>query len=343
MYLRTAPLLTEFGGVSLKREIFSYHLPDDCIAQHPADRRDGSRLLFLDAGNGERRDHRFSEITGLLRCGDCLVFNDTRVLPARLHGKKATGGKAEILIERIIAGQRVLAQIKASKVPRSGTVLYFGKGYQAHVGERQHDLFELDFGTGRDVLEMLADIGQVPLPPYIRRSPDSTDRVRYQTVFARHDGAVAAPTAALHFDECLLEQLDIMGVKRCFLTLHVGAGTFQPGREEVIEKHRMHSEFAIVPQSTCDQINRVRARGGRIIAVGTTVVRALETASAPGYLQAYAGETDIFIYPGYTFNMVDCLLTNFHVPESTLLMLVCAFAGRRRVLDTYAGWTWLIL
>lgn len=324
-----------FGIIELKREQFSYHLPAERIAQFPARRRGESRLLHLDAASGKRSEYRFGELTRLLRTGDCLVLNDTRVIPARLLGRKESGGKVEILIERVLDSHRALAQVKTSKAPRPGTMLHFDPGFRARVGPRRDDLFELDFVGVSELGETMAQIGHLPLPPYIRRSPAADDAKRYQTVFGRHDGAVAAPTAALHFDEQMLQRITAMGVECCFITLHVGAATFRPVREEYIEHHRMHTERVVVPQATCDTVNRVRGAGGRIVAVGTTVVRALETAGRDGRLHEFDGETDIFIYPGYRFRLTDCLLTNFHVPESTLLMLVCAFAGRQRVLDCY--------
>lgn len=313
---------------------FRYELPQALIAQRPADRRRDSRLLVLDGRSGALEDRRFSEIGSLLRPGDLLVLNDTRVVPARLEGKKTSGGAVEILLERPLDKRRFLAQVRASKSPRSGTVIRIGE-VEATVRSRRGDLFELELADGHSPKSLMRDYGTMPLPPYIRRPASDSDNDRYQTVYARREGAVAAPTAGLHIDQTLLDEIRIAGVEIGFLTLHVGAGTFQPVRCERIEEHAMHKERVVVPEDLCRQIERTRARDGRIVAVGTTTVRALETASSGGSTLPFEGETDLFLYPGCTFRCVDALLTNFHLPGSTLLMLVCAFAGREHVLRAY--------
>jgi S-adenosylmethionine:tRNA ribosyltransferase-isomerase len=340
----------------MQRSDFYYDLPPGLIAQHPPTLRGESRLLHLDGGTGAVQDLQFNDLTQLVRPGDLLVFNDTRVIPARLWGVKASGGKVEVLIERILDECRVWAHVRASKAPRPGGRLIF-QGIEAEMLGRQGDLFELRFdmpdnrGGGavgastpqgsspRSLLDILEQIGQVPLPPYIHRPgspPDpAEDRERYQTVYARHPGAVAAPTAGLHFDTPLLARLRAMGVHSAFVTLHVGAGTFQPVRAERLEDHLMHVEYVRVDAAVCEQVRAARARGGRVIAVGTTAVRSLESASRGGVIEPFAGDTGIFIYPGYHFVSVDALITNFHLPESTLLMLVCAFGGYTPVMKAY--------
>jgi S-adenosylmethionine:tRNA ribosyltransferase-isomerase len=317
----------------MRRRDFHYDLPSELIAQHPAPRRSDSRLLVLEGASGAVTDRVFRELPELLRGGDLLVFNDTRVIPARLFGCKETGGRVEVLVERVVDERRVLAHVRASKAPKPGSVLYLEESLAVEVAGRQGDLFELRFEA--PALESLERHGRIPLPPYIDRQADEPDLERYQTVYARRRGAVAAPTAGLHFDQELLEQIRAMGVASAYVTLHVGAGTFQPVRAEDIREHRMHREYLEVPEATCRAIRETRARGGRVVAVGTTVVRALESAAANGELAPFSGETDIFIYPGYRFRVVDALVTNFHLPESTLLMLVSAFAGREQVLGAY--------
>ncbi len=320
---------------------FDYHLPAELIAQHPTPERTGSRLLHLDGNTGAFIDRQFRDLPGLIRAGDVLVFNNTKVIKARLHGAKETGGKVEALIERVLAdGQRALAHVRASKSPQPGSMLWFG-GADADVKAtmigRVDDLFELDFGA--DVHGILERIGEVPLPPYIEHSADATDTARYQTVYARHPGSVAAPTAGLHFDDALLADLQAQGVALAYVTLHVGAGTFQPVRDDDISKHVMHSEWYDVPAETVDAIGRARASGGRVIAVGTTSMRTLEAASSggeDGQLRAGSAETKIFITPGYAFKTVDRLITNFHLPKSTLMMLVSAFAGTENIQCAYA-------
>jgi len=313
---------------------FDFHLPEHLIARRPTPERPGSRLLTLTREGLAHR--RFPDLLTLLRPGDLLVFNDTRVIPARLFGHKASGGRIEVLVERLLDTHRALAHVRASKAPKPGTRLLFDEGISATMVARQGELFELLFDGSDDLLTVLDRIGHMPLPPYIDRPDDEQDLSRYQTVYARHPGAVAAPTAGLHFDEALLAALREHGVDTAFVTLHVGAGTFQPVRAEVVTEHVMHSERYQVPEALVEQVARTRAAGGRVVAVGTTSLRALESASAGGALAAGQGETDIFIYPGYRFRCVDALVTNFHLPRSTLLMLVSALAGRERILAAYA-------
>lgn len=326
----------------MKRTDFSFHLPEQLIARYPASERRGSRLLCLDGAGGEVSHRQFTDFTDLVEAGDLLVFNNTRVIPARLYGQKDTGGKLEILIERITGDHTALAHVRASKSPRPGTglLLYLKNGemsaHAATVVGREGDLFELQFSSREPLLALLDKLGHVPLPPYIDRADEATDLERYQTVYAHRPGAVAAPTAGLHFDDAMLAELESKGVDSAFVTLHVGAGTFQPVRAENIEDHVMHAEWLEVSDEACRKVRRTRAAGGRVIAVGTTSVRCLESASQGGEIRPFCGDTDIFIYPGYRFQSVDGLLTNFHLPESTLLMLVSAFAGREQVLAAYA-------
>jgi S-adenosylmethionine:tRNA ribosyltransferase-isomerase len=309
---------------------FDYELPNELIARFPAGDRRGSRLLEV---GDELRDRQFSELPALLENGDLLVFNDTRVIPARLAATKDTGGKAEILIERVEGQRSALAQVRASKSPRQGSHLVLSDGGKARVDGREGEFFLLTFY--QNVLEVLESIGEVPLPPYLDREATEQDIERYQTVYAKDPGAVAAPTAGLHFDEAMLEETRAMGVRHAWVTLHVGAGTFQNLREEHIEENRLHSERVEVGIECCDAVNETRAAGGRVIAVGTTSVRALETASRRGEIMPFDGETELFILPGYEFLAVDAMITNFHLPQSSLLMLVSAFAGTERVLRAY--------
>ncbi len=318
----------------MRRRDFHYDLPDELIARHPAPRRSDSRLLHLDGRTGALADRGFADLPELLRAGDLLVFNDTRVVPARLHGRKETGGRVEILLERVIGSGRALVQLRASKPPANGMRIHLPGGMEAAVVGRDEDFWVLDFGA--DPAEVFERHGEMPLPPYLHRPVEVEDRERYQTVYARAPGAVAAPTAGLHFDAPLLGACERAGVARACVTLHVGAGTFQPVRVDEIAEHRMHAERAEVPAATCDAVAACRARGGRVVAVGTTAVRALESAAAGGRLEPCAGDTRLFITPGFRFRVVDALLTNFHLPESTLLMLVCAFAGRGHALAAYA-------
>ncbi|MBI2970326.1 MAG: tRNA preQ1(34) S-adenosylmethionine ribosyltransferase-isomerase QueA [Gammaproteobacteria bacterium] len=317
------------------RRDFAYELPDGLIAQYPAPRRDAARLLCLDRRTGDIMDRRFTEFPHLLQAGDLVVLNDTRVLPARLLGRKATGGRVEVLVERIIDVGRMLAQVRASKSPRAGSTISVDGGGELHVEGREGEFFILAVKNDGRAADLVEAVGHVPLPPYIRRADEAPDRDRYQTVYARHPGAVAAPTAGLHFTDEMIKGFTANGIATRYLTLHVGAGTFQPVRAERIEEHVMHKERFEVPEALCAEIRAVRERKGRVVAVGTTCVRALESAARTGGLKPANGETDIFIYPGFEFRIVDALLTNFHLPESTLLMLVCAFAGRERVLRAY--------
>ena len=319
----------------LQKSDFHFDLPPELIAQQPLAQRTASRLLVLDGATGRLSDRRFAELPQLLRAGDLLVFNDTRVLTARLFGVKESGGQIELLIERLLGGQRALAQCRASKTPRPGQRLTLEGGVEAEVIGRRDEFFEIRFHTGEPLPALLERIGHMPLPPYIARADAGEDRTRYQTVFARAAGAVAAPTAGLHFDEVLLAQLDAAGIERAFVTLHVGAGTFQPLRVDELTGHRMHAEWLEVSADTATRVNAARAQGRRVVAVGTTVVRALESSAGDDGVRPFAGETRIFIYPRYRFRMVDALITNFHLPESTLLMLVCAFAGTDKVLAAY--------
>ena len=313
---------------------FHFDLPESLIARHPLAERRGSRLLVLDGPSGELNHRHFADLLGYLQPGDLMVFNDTRVIPARLFGQKASGGKLEILVERVLDEERVLAHVRSSKSPKPGSRILIDGGAEAEMVVRHEALFELKFAE--PVLPLLERVGHMPLPPYIDRPDEAEDRERYQTVYARNAGAVAAPTAGLHFDEPLLEAIRAKGVATAFVTLHVGAGTFQPVRVEKIEDHHMHREWLQVDQSVVDAVAACRARGGRVIAVGTTSVRSLESAARDGELKAFAGETDIFLYPGRPFHVVDALVTNFHLPESTLLMLVSAFAGYRETMAAYA-------
>ena len=314
---------------------FDYHLPAELIAQHPATERAGSRLLHLDGNRGDVVDRQFRDLPGLMRAGDVLVFNNTRVIKARLHGHKKSGGKVEVLVERVLPGAiRALAHVRASKSPLPGSKLLFSDGVIATMVARADDLFELDFGA--NVHEILQRVGEVPLPPYIAHQADNDDEARYQTVYARHPGSVAAPTAGLHFDDAMLASLQAQGVRLTYVTLHVGAGTFRPVRDDDISRHVMHSEWYDVPAETVVAIAEAKANGGRVIAVGTTSMRTLEAASHEGSLQAGAGETKIFITPGYEFQIADRLITNFHLPKSTLMMLVSAFAGTQNIQRAYA-------
>ncbi len=333
----------------MKTREFHYELPAELIAQKPTEVRTQSRLLHYNRASKAIAHLQFQNIPDLIKPGDLLVFNNTRVIPARLYGFKETGGKVEILVERLISDTQCMAHVKASKTPKVGSRINLFKTnkisqqtlkYTVVIEGRDEDLFILRSETDDHVptasmAEIMEDIGHMPLPPYINREDNDEDFSRYQTVYAETPGAVAAPTAGLHFDQTLLKTLHDNGVKSAFVTLHVGAGTFQPVRSEQIEDHKMHFEYLVVPQETVDKCLQTREKGGRIIAVGTTTVRSLETASLNGKLQAYAGETDIFIYPGYTFNTVDALITNFHLPESTLLMLISALAGKAEMLRCY--------
>ncbi len=317
----------------MRRDDFTYGLPEELIAQAPLPERSGSRLLVLDRSTGEVSDRNMKQLPALLRAGDLLVFNDTRVVAARLIGAKPSGGRVEIFLERALEGPQALAQVSASKPIRPGLQIATPGG-AVRVIERRDDLWVIE--TPGPALEFFEAWGQVPLPPYIHRTADADDRERYQSIFARDNGAVAAPTASLHFDRVLADEIAARGVSRTFVTLHVGAGTFQPIRTDDLESHTMHAERVSVGAEACEAMERARADGGRVIAIGTTVVRALESAAlAVGKGRPWTGESRLFIRPGFQFQLVDALLTNFHLPESTLLMLVCALAGRERVLAAY--------
>jgi len=320
----------------LKRSDFHYDLPPELIAQAPLPERSASRLLVVPPLPAPLLDRGVRDLPDLLRAGDLLVFNDTRVIPARLHGQKSSGGRVEILIERLLPDAQARVQLKASKSPRPGARIALDAGGEAEVLGREGEFYRLRFHVEGTLEAWLQHAGRLPLPPYIQRAADTDDDARYQTVFARETGAVAAPTAGLHFDETLLDGLRARGIDSGHVTLHVGAGTFQPVRVDDLAEHRMHSEWLNVGAHLVEQVRATRARGGRVIAVGTTVVRALESAQRDGVLQPFAGETSIFILPGYRIRSVDALLTNFHLPESTLLMLVSAFAGRERIRAAYA-------
>ena len=327
----------------MRRQDFYYDLPDNLIARFPTAERSGSRLLYLDGMTGNLVHSAFSQLPAFLKPGDLLVFNDTKVIPARLYGHKSTGGKVEILIERILSESRALAHLRASKTPTTGAEITLEHGVSITITERRGALFLLNFND-LAVLDVLNEIGHIPLPPYIDRNDECIDHERYQTVFGRYPGAVAAPTAGLHFDQALLDRLDKAGIETVFITLHVGAGTFQSMRVDNVAEHTMHSEIMTIDPAVCKVVNKAKTEGRRVIAVGTTCVRALETAAfntdasksdKNGNLEPYQGETSIFIYPGYQFKVVDALITNFHLPESTLLMLVSAFAGYANVMKAY--------
>ena len=318
---------------AMRIEEFDYELPPALIAQFPAAERAAGRMLHLDGNTGACSDHLFADLPRFVREGDLFVFNDTRVIKARLLGVKQTGGRVEALVERVVGARRALAMLRASHTPLPGQKIVFGNADTAVVVERQENFFLLEFGD--EVWSVLDRLGEVPLPPYIERPAGIEDLARYQTIYARHPGAVAAPTAGLHFDQAMLDRLIACGAGLAFVTLHVGAGTFQPVREDEIDRHIMHSEHYSIPDETVRAVADVRSRGGRITAVGTTSLRALEAAAQSGELGAGEGETRLFITPGYGFRMVDRLLTNFHLPRSTLLMLVSAFAGIEHIRDAY--------
>jgi len=319
----------------MQRTDFNFELPESLIAQYPCEPRSHSRLLHLEPVTGKCHDYHFFDLPKLLQKNDLLIFNDTKVIPARLFGQKTTGGKIEILVESILDSQHILAQLRHSKSVKLGSCIHLTDQIQVIAVARRDNFFVLQFLDERPVLEILQLIGHIPLPPYIQRPDTVQDSERYQTVYAKRAGAVAAPTAGLHFDQALLQQLQEQGVDMAFVTLHVGAGTFAPIRVNDLSQHQMHQEYVEVTASVCEQIAATRQKGGRVIAVGTTCVRALETAAQNGKLQPYQGHTRLFITPGYQFRVVDALVTNFHLPESTLLMLVCAFAGQHAVLAAY--------
>ena len=332
IFYTLAGQLTANHNESMRKHHFRFDLPDDLIALHPAEDRRGSRLMCLDE-LGNIQHQQFTDLLQHLQKGDLLVFNNTKVIPARLFGKKETGGHVEVLIERIVDSCTAQAHIRASKSPKHNSILYFDEDFCAQMLGRVNDLFELRFNA--PLLELLDKIGHIPLPPYIDREDNLEDKSRYQTVYAENPGAVAAPTAGLHFDNQLLDDIKAKGANLAFVTLHVGAGTFQPVRVDNIDEHQMHSEWLQVSEFVCEQIKQTKARGGRVIAVGTTSVRCLETATSSGSIAPFEGETDIFIYPGYKFQLVDGLITNFHLSESTLIMLVCAFSGYTPIMQAY--------
>ena len=319
----------------MRRSDFFYDLPDELIAQHPAGKRGDSRMLCLNGGTGVLADCDFADLPGLLQPGDLLVFNNTQVMPARMYGYKATGGKVEILLERILEPRRAMVHIRASKSPKPGVQIIIGDGCKVEVVGRSEALFEI-VCPAMDFIDLMHKEGHMPLPPYISREDEALDQERYQTVYARKPGAVAAPTAGLHFDQAMLAQLKSQGIDSAWVTLHVGAGTFQSVRADRLEDHLMHSEYVEVDKTVCTKVKATREQGGRIVAVGTTSVRSLESAAAAtGEVAPFQGDTRLFITPGYTFRCVDALITNFHLPESTLLMLVSAFAGYESVMAAY--------
>lgn len=315
----------------MQRSDFNYSLPQDLIAQRPLADRSASRLLHLSPPS--MVDRQFTELPNLIEPGDLLVFNDTRVIPARVIGAKPTGGQVEVLLERVLGSRRILAQVGASKPLRTEVPVQLPGGVQATLVGRHDDLFELELTA--EPVAYFQQYGAMPLPPYIERAADGDDNDRYQTVFARELGAVAAPTAGLHFDAAIMQRCIDRGAQFAYLTLHVGAGTFQPLRVDNLDEHRMHAEFAQVPAQACEQIAATHARGRRVIAIGTTVVRSLESAAQGGELKPFCGDTRLFIRPGFKFNVVDAMVTNFHLPESTLLMLVCAFGGYEFMMKAY--------
>ena len=315
---------------------FDYQLPDQLIAQVPLAQRSASRLLVVNSVNDSLADRQFSDLDEYFEAGDLLVFNNTRVIPARLFGQKQSGGKVEVMVERVLDKKYLLAHIRSSKAPKPGSQLVLENNIECIMVERKEDLFVLQHQGDQTWFDLLEQYGHVPLPPYIHRSDDSEDRERYQTVYAESPGAVAAPTAGLHFDQGILDRLNSRGVNTAFVTLHVGAGTFQPVRGDDIDSHVMHAEYIDVPQQVCDAVNKTKQAGKRVIAVGTTVVRSLETAAATGKLLPFDGESRLFIKPGFKFEVIDAMITNFHLPKSTLLMLVSAFAGSDIIQRAYA-------
>jgi len=319
----------------MRTQDFDFYLPSELIAQYPTEKRSGSRLLHLDGRNGKIDDSLFVNLTQWLDPRDLIVFNDTRVIKARLFGQKATGGAIEVMIERALNEHEALAQVRASRAPKAGAKLFLEGQIEAIVLGRNDDLFHLKFLHEACIDDLLEQYGHLPLPPYIAHSADSGDESRYQTVYAKHAGAVAAPTAGLHFDEAMLYSLKAMGVATAYVTLHVGAGTFQPVKVDDISAHKMHSERYHIPEATAALIAQTKQNGGRVLAVGTTVLRTLESAAQHGPIVASSAETNIFITPGYQFKVVDRMLTNFHLPKSTLMMLVSAFAGHANIMNAY--------
>ncbi len=325
----------EFTEQDMKSADFDYDLPEHLIAQKPLQERRSSRLLILDPEQQQMVDDNFPHFENYIKPNDLLVFNDTRVFPARLFGCKETGGKVEVLVERIIDDATLLAHVRSSKSPKPGTRLILEDSIDCFVSARQDEFFVLQQDSASDWLSLLQQYGHMPLPPYIQRVDDENDRERYQTVFSQKSGAVAAPTAGLHFDQLMLDLLKEKGVDMAFVTLHVGAGTFQPVRVDDVSEHIMHAEMVDVSAQVVEQVAKTKARGGRVIAIGTTVVRSLESAAQQGKLEPYCADTRLFITPGFQFNVVDVMLTNFHLPRSTLLMLVSAFAGKDFMMNAY--------
>jgi len=320
----------------MRREQFSYDLPEELIARYPTEERIASRLLQLDRQSGRIVHGQFVDFIQSITPNDLIVFNDTRVIPARLYGQKESGGKVEVLIERVVGATKALAQIRASKAPKPDTLIQLGNELALRVLDKIDDMYLIECVGQMSLAMVLKEAGEMPLPPYIDRSVEQLDNERYQTVYGKREGAVAAPTAGLHFDAAILEAMHKLGVKLGFVTLHVGAGTFQPVRTDDIREHHMHSEYLEVSAELCNQIRETHLAGGRVIAIGTTSVRSLETAAVTKkWIEPYCGDTDIFIYPGYEFKIVDAMLTNFHLSESTLLMLVSAFAGQALVKKSY--------
>jgi S-adenosylmethionine:tRNA ribosyltransferase-isomerase len=323
----------------MKLSDFSFELPEKLIAKHPAKERTASRMLCLNADSGRVEHKQFVDIIDLIEEGDLLIFNNTRVIPARLFGQKETGGKVEVLIERVLEDQTAMVHMRSSKSPKSGAILTLEGGLKVEVIGRKDALFHIKFIAEGNVFDLLEKYGHMPLPPYIDRPDEEQDKERYQTVYNEKPGAVAAPTAGLHFDEAILQTLSQKGVQTAFVTLHVGAGTFQPVRVDNIEEHQMHAEYAEVPQEVVDKVLATKKAGKRVIAVGTTSVRSLESAAQASNetIEAFMSDTNIFIYPGYEFKVVDAMITNFHLPESTLMMLISAFADREKVMAAYAA------
>ncbi len=319
----------------VKTQDFDFHLPQHLVAQHPTTERNASRLLYLDTSSGEPTDNTFLDLPNHLSKDDLLVFNDTRVIKARLLGHKASGGKVEVFVERVVNNHEVYALVRASRAPKVGSIMTLANAFDVQMIGRDDDLFHLKFLHQTPVLDLLEQYGNLPLPPYITHDAGSSDETRYQTVYAKNSGAVAAPTAGLHFDEAMIKQLKKIGVQIAYITLHVGAGTFKPVNVDNIAEHKMHSEVYYIPEETIKSIEQTQTSGGKVTAVGTTVLRALESAAQSGQLSAGRQETNIFITPGYTFKVVDRLLTNFHLPKSTLLMLVSAFAGFDNIKNAY--------
>lgn len=325
-------------AIAMQINDFDYLLPKELIARYPLERRSASRLLLVNRAQNSLQDQSFKHILDYFNPGDLFVFNNTKVIPARLFGQKQSGGKVEILVERVLDEHRVLAHIRSSKSPKVDAELLLENQLTANVLQRHDALFELEFNSDKTVFQWLDELGNIPLPPYLQRDAEVLDDDRYQTVYAKEQGAVAAPTAGLHFDDALLEKLKNHGINSAFLTLHVGAGTFQPVRVDNILEHKMHAEYIEVSQSICDQIIQTKKNGNKVIAIGTTSVRALESAATGDetIIKPFVGDTDIFIYPGYTFKIIDAMLTNFHLPKSTLLMLVSAFSGHDLMNSAYA-------